>query len=231
MEKLEFLRKYAANIEIIAFSDLTPAEKAKMPLYLSAAFKETDTEAKLKRILAEWEKYTYQFQSTILYLREKLVDIEVIKKGSEISTLYSIKNAAGETVYYEGKLPLTRDEYEAKQPLWNKLRRNIREVYENLHNGWYYFASQSMGISPVENILNLADEDWGILEEIDVNSLPFKLKNCLGIFHNGMGDYVCVDVDSKDEKSGFIWWHTKAPKLDIEFWGVVDEWTKMGIEK
>jgi hypothetical protein len=46
-----------------------------------------------------------------------------------------------------------------------------------------------------------------------------------------MGDYASIDLKSQNKKSGFIWWNAKPPKLDIEFWSVVDEWTKMGIEK
>jgi len=36
---------------------------------------------------------------------------------------------------------------------------------------------------------------------------------------------------SKHKQSGLIWYHDKAPRLDIELWAVIDEWTKTGIER
>lgn len=231
MDKLSYLRKYSKTIEIVEFSALNSIEKTKLPAYLSSAFELHNRTDKLNRILNEWKKYTHQFQSTISYLEENLTDVEIIRHKGEISTLYSIKNLKGEIVYYEGKLPLTHNQYASQIPRWDELPDTVKAIYENLHNGWYYFASQSMGLSSVENIIALGDMDWGILDEIDVNSLPFKLEDCLGIFHNGMGDYVCLDLKSRDKDSGFIWWKAKPPKLNIEFWNVVDEWTKIGMEK
>jgi hypothetical protein len=46
-----------------------------------------------------------------------------------------------------------------------------------------------------------------------------------------MGAYVCMDLDSKDKERGFIWYHDRAPKTDIELWPAIDEWTKISIER
>lgn len=88
-----------------------------------------------------------------------------------------------------------------------------------------------MGLASVEDLFFLDDMDWGILEEIDVSSLPFSLKDSIPFFSNGMGAYACFDLKSKDKQRGFIWYHDKAPRLDIELWAVIDEWTKIGIER
>lgn len=50
---------------------------------------------------------------------------------------------------------------------------SFKDIYNDLHNGWVYYASQSNGLLPIEDTLILADEDWGILEEISVETLPF----------------------------------------------------------
>ena len=145
--------------------------------------------------------------------------------------LYSIKNRIGKEIYYVGKNSKTLNIPNHLNKLWIKLPNTIKDIYKNLHNGWYYFASGSNGLSSVENIIILGQMDWGILDEINKNELPYKLENCIGLFHNGAGSYVCYDIKTKDKNNGFIWFKDKEPKNNIEMWAVIDEWTKISIEE
>jgi len=95
------------------------------------------------------------------------------------------------------------------------------------HNGWYYLASGSLGLSPVEDFFFLDEEDWGVLDEL--GELPIDLKKSLAVFANGMGGYVCLEVNEKC-KNSMIWWNDKAPRVGIDFWPVIDSWTAMGFE-
>jgi hypothetical protein len=154
---------------------------------------------KIETILSEWDKYNYQFQSTINYLYDNLVDIELAKVNNEILLLYSIKNKVGKEIYYAGNNPKTIKIPNDLKNIWAELPDTIQDIYENLHNGWYYFASESNGLSSVENIIILGEIDWGIMDEI--KTLPYKLENCIGIFHNGLGNYVCYDIKTKDKNN------------------------------
>ncbi len=230
-EKLIFLKRYSPNLEILDIANLDTAKVDTLPLYWQEAFHTDSSQEKIDIILSEWEKYDYQFQSVYAYLEENLSDIDLIRQNDEISLLYSIRNAVGKICYYEGKNPNTKKIPEQINDRWREVPETFRDVYEGLHNGWSYFASQSNGLSSVEDLFFLDDLDWGILDEIDAKTLPFELKNCIPFFSNGMGAYACFDLKSKDEQNGFLWYHDKAPRLNIELWAVIDEWTKIGIER
>ncbi|MET0571270.1 MAG: hypothetical protein ABWZ79_07565, partial [Pedobacter agri] len=153
--------------------------------------------------------------------------VELIREGNELALIYSLKNLKGEEVYYIGYNSNTK----SVPAYFERLPQSFREIYDQLHNGWVYYASKTNGLLRIEDTIILGDEDWGILEEIDLTDLPFKLEDCIGLFDNGMGDYASVDLSTENKKTGFIWWHTKAPKLNIEIWPVIDEWTKIGMER
>lgn len=224
MGKIEFLQKYSQDIQMVSLEDETIEN---FPNYwIEALSKVTPTERK-NRIVEEWKKYPYQFQSTTNYLFANLVDVELVKEKNNHALLYTVKNIRGEEVYYIGYNPLAK----ITPKYFDQLPSSFKDIYNKLHNGWVYFASKANGLLPIEDTIVLSDEDWGILEEIEITSLPFKLDNSVGLFDNGMGDYASVDLKSTNEKEGFIWWHTKAPKLNIEIWAVIDEWTKIGIER
>ena len=228
MNKLEFLKKYFKDVEII---DTKNISNQHLPGFWIMALSEESAETRKNIILTEWRKYNYQFQSTISYLQNNLIDVELIRKKDVYSLLYSVKNLKGNQVYYEGKNPLQINIPDSLKSVWGKLPPAFTDIYNNFHNGWVYYPNQANGLLCIEDVIKLDDLDWAILDEIDENSLPFKLGNSFGFFNNGMGDYVCIDVESEDKNIGFIWWHTKAPRLNIEIWPTIDEWTKIGIER
>jgi hypothetical protein len=229
-KKIAYLRKFSPNIELVRIGDLNKNEIDTIPSYWKNALSESIIQNRVSIILSEWGKYDYQFLSTYNYLIDKLLDIDLIKHNGSLSLLYSIQNSAGNIAYYEGKNPYTKNIPKKILDQWDKIPDNFRDIYNNLHNGWCYFASQSNGLSFVENLFLLDEMDWGILEELDIKKMPFNLKNCIPFFSNGMGAYVCYDLNSSNDEQGFIWYHDKSPKLDIEIWPVIDEWTKMSIE-
>ena len=85
-----------------------------------------------------------------------------------------------------------------------------------------------MGLSPVEDFFFLADEEWGILE--DIGKPPVDLEKTLAVYTNGMGGYVCLELQP-EKLNCLLWWSSKPPKLDIDFWAVVDSWTVMGFQE
>jgi len=230
MEKLEYLRKYSKDVCFVDFSFLSEEIRKTLPKYWINVLSASDVRLKHEILFEEWSKYDYQFQSTLNYLKINLTDVELLFNDGKYSLLYSVKNKSGDIVFYEGGNPLAKELPNNIKEVWHKIPKTFTDWYDQLHNGWVYFASQSNGILPVEDVIILGDLDWGILEEIDSESLPFKLENCIGFFNNGMGDYASIDLNCQNKNMGFIWWHTKPPKLNIEIWPIIDEWTKIGIE-
>jgi len=231
MNKIEYLKKYSSDVSFVDFTFLPEEIKKTLPLYWNSLLSATDPAIKNKILIDEWEKYKYQYQSTLSYLKNNLSAVDLICTNNKYSLLYSLKNKAGEIVFYEGKNPLTKVLPDNIALIWERIPKTFTDVYDHLHNGWVYFASQANGVLPIEDVIILADMDWGILEDIEASSLPFRLENCVGFFHNGHGDYASLDVESTNQKLGFIWWHAKSPKLNIEIWPVIDEWTKIGMEQ
>lgn len=231
MEKLEYLKKYSSDIILVAYNDLPVQIQNEFPKYWVDLLAVGSAELRKTIVLNEWSKFSYQFQSTLQYLQSNLVDVELIFHKNKYALLYSIKNKAGSLVFYEGGNTYAKDVPLNIRQVWDKIPATFTDFYDQLHNGWVYYASQSNGVLPIEDVIILGDLDWGFLETIDLASLPFRLENCIGFFNNGMGDYACIDLNSEDEKQGFIWWNTKPPKLNVEIWPIIDEWTKIGIEK
>lgn len=111
--------------------------------------------------------------------------------------------------------------------VWDKLLSELRKFYDTLHDGWCYLASDSMVLVPAKDFLVLDEQDWGILDEIDVD---LDLSKVVGVFSNGMGGYVCLNTSEAPAK-GLSWFHDEAPKLTIYFWPTIDEWTVIGIQE
>jgi len=231
MEKLEYLKKYSADISFVDFSLLPEEISSTLPEYWRDILSVADTELRHQLLFNEWSKYSYQYQSTLNYLRVNLLKVELIFNNSKYSLLYSVKNRSGNIVFYEGRNPYTKEVPAVIGLIWDSIPKSFTNVYDQLHNGWVYFSSQSNGILPIEDVFILGDLDWGILDDIDAASLPFNLGTCVGFFSNGLGDYASIDLSSRDKNTGFIWWHAKPPKLNVEIWPVIDEWTMIGIEK
>ncbi|RQS25249.1 hypothetical protein DIE03_25935 [Burkholderia sp. Bp8992] len=50
------------------------------------------------------------------------------------------------------------------------------------------------------------------------------------MFHNGGGDYQCVDLRNGDA-SGWIWWHARPTELErAELWAVMNAWFDIFVE-
>ena len=227
MSKIEYLKKYNSGIQLLTVDTLSEEQLKEMPEFWKEAISQVEVTERETSILEHWSKFLYQFQSTITYLKVNLLDVELVIDNDQLALLYTIKNLKGAEVYYIGFNPNTKTTID----YFEKLPDSFKDIYNNLHNGWVYYASKSNGLLPIEDTIILGNEEWGILEEIDASTLPFKLDNCIGLFDNGKGDYASIDLQSENEKIGFIWWHTKMPKLNIEIWPVIDEWTRIGIER
>jgi hypothetical protein len=147
------------------------------------------------------------------------------------SILYTIKNSKGKYLYYEGRNPQDKFENEELEKSWNNIPDSIRSFYENIHNGFYYYASESMGLVPFESVTYLGDEDldWDIIDDLK-ESIQIDLETSFGFFSNGMGDYIAIDYKNCKNDNATFWSAKIQPKYNINFWNYVDEWIVIGFE-
>lgn len=163
--------------------------------------------------------------NTISYLNEYLIDIEIMNIGDKYSILYSAKNQRGKTLYHEGGNPKDISNNEKLKNKWNDSPYKLREFYEKLHNGFYYYPSKSMGLSDYENVIHLDEYEWGIIDDIGEENLKIDLTSSYGFFSNGMGDYVAIDYRNCDKENATLWSSKEEPDYNLKFWDVVDEWS------
>lgn len=86
-----------------------------------------------------------------------------------------------------------------------------------------------MGSLPVEDWRRLTDLIAASDDETAA-ALPVDPDSILAVFHNGAGDYLCLDL-SGPVAGGLIWWHDDPARLEaVDFWAVLDAWTGIFLE-
>lgn len=230
MDKLSFLKQYRKNIEFVSNRDLLNIEKENMPEKWIEIFKETDKTRKQDKLIALWNSVCEkELSNTISYLKENLLEFELIVDNGQYAVLYSIKSENEEILYYEGGIPNTSIYISEMQRDWSIVPESIKEFYEKLHNGFCYLPSRAMGLVPVERITHFEDHEWGILEELD-EPLGINMVTTYGFFENGMGGYVAIDLNNCIGDVATLWFTDDKPEYNVNFWDIVDEWIVIGLQ-
>ncbi len=232
-DKLNFLNKYIfikdTQVELIKSNEFVGDDVPPLWNQILAMNHSSD---RINRIIQKWKDIIgEELRNTISYLEKFLEDVEVMRIGSRYYMLYSIKSSANKVLYYVGGNPLEENfnNHEGLKRDWRNLPSKLREFYESLHDGFYYFPSKSMGIDSIENITYLDDYEWSIIEDEGLTP-EIDLSRSYGFFSNGMGMYVVLDLTTQSINKAVLWSAKKAPRYNLDFWAVVDEWTVIGFE-
>lgn len=227
-DKLEKLRMYNKDIKII---DLSNIEENRISKEWYEIFSQSNKLVRIEKLISIWENYVgYELRTTIDYLRKNLINIDLIEYENRIAILYSMKNLDDEICYYEGGNPRENYNNVELKKCWGKIPETIRVFYENVHNGFYYYASQMMGLVPFNDITYFDDYEWGIIEELK-EPMQIDLKTTFGFFKSGMGGYVAIDYRNCHNGNATLWFTSKQPRYNIDFWSVVDNWIVIGFER
>lgn len=231
MDKWSFLKQYRKNIELIQDDDLININKEIIPEKWMGIFYETDKIIRKDKVIALWNSVCEkELSTTISYLHENLLDIELILDNEQFAVLYSVKSENDEILYYEGGLPnISNYNLKMKQEWSTVVPKSIKEFYEKLHNGFYYLPSRAMGLAPMERITHFKDYEWGILDELD-EPLTINIDTTYGFFENGMGGYVAVDLNNCTDNIATLWFTNDQPDYNVDFWDIVDEWIVIGLQ-
>ncbi len=222
---IDYVRKYLSGAEFVSLTDLSDREKGTLPKHWIDVLSKRGAE-RLKETLASWFRFRDVLPGLVDKLGAELQSVELLRHKGTLSLVYEV-NYNGKEIFYQSGNPITEKRSNTIERLWPLLPQRVRDFYE-FADGWYYLASHSMGLSAFADVFCLADEEWGILD--DIGPQPVNLEKTLALFTNGQFGYVCIDL-GKANASGLVWWSDRAPKLDQDFWAVVDAWTVIGLEK
>ncbi|WP_133296344.1 SMI1/KNR4 family protein [Listeria kieliensis] len=93
---------------------------------------------------------------------------------------------------------------------------SIKRFYEKVHNGFYYFPSQAMGLLPTSKIYKMSEDDWGILDFLE-SPIKIHLETSFPFFSTGMGGYVVLDYQNPVEENAAIWFVDDQPEHSNNF--------------
>jgi hypothetical protein len=117
------------------------------------------------------------------------------------------------------------------RPIWERVPAKFRDFYTQLHDGWTFLPANSMGPLPVDDWAFLSDDKFDIDDET-ARALPIDVNKTVAVFHNGAGDYLCLNFANNGEASGVIWWHDDPEHPEpVDFWGVLDAWVGIFLEE
>jgi hypothetical protein len=225
---LTYLDDYVNNPQIVAYGGLPDSEKRNLPATWQNILSAQGAE-RVKRTLAQWDSYRPDFDDLPDFLKEHLLDVELIHHDGMYTLLYAVKSGeSGKTLYYEARNPKTQKAPPAIAAVWSKFPVTFQRFYAEFHNGWYHLASHAMGPLPIEEIFPLSQEDWGILD--DIGPQPIDLKSTYAFFANGMGTYISVELKG-DQMQTLLWSSKEAPTYNLDFWPVLDSWTVIGLDE
>lgn len=229
-DKLQLLKKYRKNVKLVNSDEIDDLTSGEISINWLNAIKEKDNRKKVYKALEIWKEFVaIDLRNTISYLQENLIDIDLIKDNDNYSILYSVRVEDGDIDYYEGGISNNHVNNGRLKEVWYKMPQSIRNFYENLHNGFYYYPSGAMGLIPLENVTFFGDDEWGVIEELE-EPLQIDLESTFGFFNSGMGGYVAIDYNNCDDDKATLWFTNEQPKYNVNFWDIVDEWIVIGFE-
>ncbi|GAB1769468.1 SMI1/KNR4 family protein [Priestia megaterium] len=230
MNKLSFLQQYRKSIEFVSNEDLLNIKKENIPKEWLEVFIETDKTERKDKLIALWNLICKkELSHTISYLKENLVDVELIIDNGQYASLYSVKSENDEILYYEGGIPNKSIYNLDMQQAWSSVPQSIVKFYGKLHNGFYYMPSRAMGLVPLERVTYFKEDEWGILDDLE-HPLEINLDTTYGFFENGMGGYVAVDLNNCTDNRATLWFTNDQPEYNVDFWDIVDEWILIGLQ-
>jgi hypothetical protein len=157
----------------------------------------------------------------VLSLLENCLIGTIVLVGEKIELGY-VFHDANELYYYIAGMPVNSCPLD--DDVVNPVKGELSRFYNHLHNGFTFFPARSMGPQPIEDFSCVADL-------IDEEEISFA-ESWLTVFSNGGGDYLAIDLNSKNQDKGIIWWHEEPmdPETDVNIFEIMDTWISIFLE-
>ncbi|MBZ9558061.1 MULTISPECIES: hypothetical protein [unclassified Modicisalibacter] len=224
----QYLTMYFHRPQILRLDQIPEPDQKKLP-HSWIEILAVDGEKRVLKTIEQWRNFEAELSQVIEYMKKNLLRVSLIHHETGYSLVYEINSSSGNKILcYEGRNPIEKKLDQNMEKHWPALPEQLRKFYDTLHNGWFYLASGSMGLSPVEDFFFLDEDEWQILEELET-PLP-NLSKTVSVYTNGMGGYVCLELTTYQPEC-LLWWKSNPPVLNLDLWPVVDSWTTMGFEE
>jgi hypothetical protein len=194
-------------------------------------FVEEQEQGRKPALLTAWNDFAAELPSVQDFLRSTLKRLSVLREqDGTLSLLYHYTVGGSELNVFRGRVPVT-DVPAHLRPIWNRVPATFRDFYTRLHDGWTFIPANSMGPLPLADWAFLADDKFGIDDET-ARCIPVDIEKTVAVFHNGAGDYLCLNCAGDGEASGVVWWHDDPEHPEpVDFWGVLDAWVGIFLEE
>lgn len=179
-----------------------------------------------------WRSLSARVPNIAAFLKNDLQKLFVLEQQrGGMSLLYAYAVGGDDLNFYKGRPPLAAVP-EKFQCVWERIPAELRHFYLHIHDGWTFVPAESMGPLPVEDWHFLSEDKFDIDDDVAAG-LPIDISQTLAVFHNGAGDYLCLDfVDPTAEARGVIWWHDNPEEPEfVDFWAVLDAWIGIFLEE
>lgn len=181
-------------------------------------------------LYAYWNAFAAQVPAVYNFLNHFARPVAVLaEQNKHVSLLYPF--TAKDVLYFYRGHPALRAVPAQYEALWPRIPAEFRDFYTNIHNGWTFLSSNAMGPLPVEDWAFLSDDKFDIDEDCAAK-MPVDISKVLTVFHNGGGDYLCLDFSAPDGiATGLIWWHEEPDTPEVvDFWAYLDAWISIFFE-
>jgi hypothetical protein len=182
-------------------------------------------------LLTAWSNFATEWPSVQDFLRTMLKRVTVLRgQDGTLSLLYLYTVGGNDVNFFRGHAPVTGVP-EHLRPIWDQVPARFRDFYTQLHNGWTFLTANSMGPLPLEDWAFLSDDKFDIDDET-AHKLSTDITRTVAVFHNGAGDYLCLNCGGNGEATGVIWWHDDPENPEpADFWGVLDAWVGIFLDE
>jgi hypothetical protein len=180
-------------------------------------------EAWKDRALELWAAKTGAFLPRFVAAqRHELQDVSLVRFNGLIQVAYKYPNRV-----FVGGLPRNKGEE------FGMLAQGppaLRLFYREVHDGYVFPFSGSLGPLALHYLFTLDDDEWGWLEESDDPREYDPLEEKVVILTNGGGGYLCMDASAPqgDDAPGLIWWRDEPPDIG-GLLAVLDAWMEIGL--
>lgn len=171
--KLAYLNRHNPDIKIVSPEEAVFLEAGLVPSLWKYLLTEPDFEEQKVLLLNAWAIFEPELSNTVSYLAEHLIGIDLITHNSRYSLLYVIKNTEDAILYYEGGNPFQKEPAASLEAFWDNLPAKLSGFYDLLHNGFYYYADESTGLSPVESVTSGSDRSYTFCGKVSITDNGF----------------------------------------------------------
>lgn len=173
---------------------------------------------------AGWRDFSAQLPNVAAFFNKQARPLLLLADVDRAVSLLYPFTSGGEVYAYRGHPPLPAAPGQF-QAVWARIPQQLRDFYTMVHKGWTFLSANSMGPLPVGDWAYLSADRFDIDDETAAG-MPVDIGKVLTVFHNGGGDYLCLDFSAPDGiATGLIWWHDDPGHPDVvNFWAALDAW-------